>query len=54
VDGSSLRLRAVAASRDGGRSVSAERSGSQAEAEQVGRRLAVDLASRGARELLHD
>lgn len=48
-----IRLRAVAASFDGSRTVSAHATGTSGEAVETGRRLAQDLASRGAMELLH-
>jgi hydroxymethylbilane synthase len=54
VNGEELRLRAIAAGRDGIRAISAEISGRTADAASLGRQLAGELASRGARELLHD
>ena len=51
--GSDLALRAVAASFDGSRIVHGETTGNIAAAVDLGTRLAHDLASRGAMELLH-
>ena len=51
--GDHLAIRAVAASFDGSRVVHGERSGNSAVAVDTGTRLAQDLASRGAMELLH-
>ncbi|CAN5713959.1 hydroxymethylbilane synthase [soil metagenome] len=53
VEAGEIRLRAVAASFDGSRIVSAHATGHPGEAVETGRRLARDLASRGAMELLH-
>jgi hydroxymethylbilane synthase len=54
INGEDLRLRAIAAGRDGVRTLSAETSGRAADAALLGRQLAEELAARGARELLHD
>jgi hydroxymethylbilane synthase len=54
ISGPELRLRAVVAGLDGGRSVSAEINGHRSDAAALGRQLAEQLASRGALELLHD
>ena len=54
INGKELRLRAVVAGLDGGRSVSAEINGHTSDAAALGWQLAEQLASRGARELLHD
>jgi hydroxymethylbilane synthase len=51
--GSNLMIQAVAASLDGTRTVHGEASGNSAAAVETGTRLAQDLASRGAMELLH-
>jgi hydroxymethylbilane synthase len=51
--GNHLAVRAVAASLDGSRVVHGEGSGNSAAAVEIGTRLAQDLASRGAMELLH-
>ena len=51
--GHDLALRAVAASADGSRTVYGEAAGDPAAAVDIGTRLAQDLASRGALELLH-
>ncbi len=51
--GSDLAIRAVAASLDGSRIVHGEAAGNSAAAVETGTRLAQDLASRGALELLH-
>lgn len=51
--GGELALRAVAASVDGSRIVHGETTGNSAAAVEIGTRLAQDLASRGAMELLH-
>ncbi len=51
--GNELALRAVAASIDGSRIVHGETTGNSAAAVEIGTRLAQDLASRGAMELLH-
>jgi len=51
--GSDLAIRAVAASLDGARIVHGEAAGNSAAAVETGIRLAQDLASRGAMELLH-
>lgn len=51
--GTDLALRAVAASLDGSRSVHGEAAGSSTTAIETGTRLAKDLVSRGAMELLH-
>lgn len=51
--GGELSLRAVAASLDGSRIVQGHATGHTAAADETGRRLAQDLASRGAMELLH-
>ena len=48
-----LHVHAVAASSDGSRIIQADRRGTPATAADTGRRLAEDLASRGAMELLH-
>lgn len=51
--GNDLAIRAVAASLDGSRIVHGEAAGNSAAAVETGTRLAQDLASRGALELLH-
>ena len=51
--GNGLAIRAVAASLDGSRIVHGEAAGNSAAAVETGTRLAQDLASRGAMELLH-
>ncbi len=51
--GSDLAITAVAASLDGSRVVHGEAAGNSAAAVETGMRLAKDLASRGAMELLH-
>jgi hydroxymethylbilane synthase len=51
--GSDLGITAVAASLDGSRVVHGEAAGNSAAAVETGMRLAKDLASRGAMELLH-
>jgi hydroxymethylbilane synthase len=48
-----IHVRAVAASLDGSRIVHAHATGAEAEAAETGTRVAQDLASRGALELLH-
>jgi hydroxymethylbilane synthase len=48
-----IHVRAVAASFDGTRTVHAHATGAEADAARTGARVAQDLASRGARELLH-
>ena len=54
VAGNQLRIRAIAAARDGIRAVAADVAGGTSDAAALGRQLAADLAARGARELLHD
>lgn len=48
-----IHVRAVAAALDGTRTVHAHATGAEADAAATGARVAQDLASRGARELLH-
>jgi hydroxymethylbilane synthase len=54
ISGPELRLRAVAAGYDGARTIAADIKGPTSGAAALGRQLAEQLASRGARELLHD
>lgn len=54
ISGPELRLRAVAAGSDGARTIAADIKGPTSGAAALGRQLAEQLASRGARELLHD
>jgi hydroxymethylbilane synthase len=54
IDGHEIRLRAIAAASSGERTVSAEIHGHTSDAAALGRRLAEQLASHGALELLHD
>ena len=53
MDGHELAVRAVASSADGSRLVQGQARGDASRATDIGTRLAADLASRGALELLH-
>jgi hydroxymethylbilane synthase len=54
IRGRELLLRAIAAGADGARAIAAAINGDTSDAAALGRQLADQLASRGARELLHD